>query len=252
MKNMIQHLIWTAVASAVALPALMAADGRSEQAEAGESAASTGQGPFAQIGFLRPRDGNTVDFEAGYTRHLEWHRQVKDPFVWYGWTIAAGERQRYLLYASFGHSASAFDNRVSPADDERDNVANIMPHAEFAGGGFYEFLPPLSRGTALGVPEATPLAELATVDLVPGSEEAFEKALRAGQTSAPDGTLWYRMIAGGAAPRYLRLRPRPSTSSILEGANERLLPDAVRPLIAGMTLEILSLRPTMSYGLPQR
>ena len=51
-------------------------------------------GPYARISILRPHDGDTVDFEAGYTRHLEWHRQVKDTWVWYGWTIWAGERQR--------------------------------------------------------------------------------------------------------------------------------------------------------------
>ena len=83
-----------------------------------------------------------------------------------------------------------------------------MPHAEFAGGGFYEFLPQLSRGT--GVPEPTVLAELTSVELVPGSEETFEKALRAAQSSLHGETLWYRMVAGGAAPRYMRLRPRPS------------------------------------------
>ena len=30
-------------------------------------------------------DGDTVDFEAGYSRHLDWHRQPKDTRTWYGW-----------------------------------------------------------------------------------------------------------------------------------------------------------------------
>jgi len=38
----------------------------------------TGRGPYARIAILRPHDGDTVDFEAGYIRHLEWHRQAKD------------------------------------------------------------------------------------------------------------------------------------------------------------------------------
>jgi hypothetical protein len=54
------------------------------------------RGPYARIALLRPHDGATVDFESGYIRHLDWHRQAKDPFVWYGWTIWAGERQRCL------------------------------------------------------------------------------------------------------------------------------------------------------------
>src|SRR5262245_35394589 len=98
-------------------------------------AAQTGpekeRGPYARIAFLRPHDGDTVDFEAGYIRHLEFHRQAGDTWTWYGWTIWAGERQRWLVYATFGHTAASLDRPVSPADDERDNVANVTPHAEF-------------------------------------------------------------------------------------------------------------------------
>lgn len=105
------------------------------------------KGPFARIAVLRPHDGDTVDFEAGYMRHLEWHRQAKDTWRWFGWTVWAGERQRWFVYATFGHNAADFDHPVDPANDERDNVANVTPHAQFAGNGLYEFLPALSRGT---------------------------------------------------------------------------------------------------------
>src|SRR5215510_10748035 len=80
------------------------------------------RGPYARIAFLRPHDGDTVDFEAGYIRHLEWHRQAKDTWTWYGWSIWASDRQRWFVYATFGHTAGDFDNPVPPADDERDNV----------------------------------------------------------------------------------------------------------------------------------
>jgi hypothetical protein len=62
-------------------------------------------------------------------------------------------------------------------------------------------------------------------------------------------TLWYRMVVGGTAPRYVRLRPRPSLSAILDGRSEQALPDGVNQLIAKTTVEILNLRPTMCYGL---
>ena len=75
--------------------------------------------PYARIAVLRPHDGHTVDFEAGYMRHLEFHREARDPWVWYGWTVWAGERQRWFVYASFGHSAKSLDNPVPPAEDER-------------------------------------------------------------------------------------------------------------------------------------
>src|SRR5436309_4866286 len=81
-------------------------------------------GPYARISVLRPHDGDTVDFEAGYIRHLDWHRQNKDTWTWYGWTVWAGERQRWFVYATFGHSAAEMDSPVDPAGDERDNIVN--------------------------------------------------------------------------------------------------------------------------------
>jgi hypothetical protein len=204
-------------------------------------------GPYARISVLRPHDGDTVDFEAGYIRHLEWHRQAKDTWTWYGWTVWAGDRQRWFVYATFGHSAAGLDGSVSPAEDERDNISNVTPHARFVGSALYEFLPGLSRGAAAPTPTAR--LELTTVDLATGAGKAFEAALGADQSGLRGETLWYRMIAGGVAPRYVRLRPRPNLSAILEGKSEQPLPDKVNDLIAKATIEILTLRPAMSYGL---
>jgi len=215
-------------------------------------AAQTERGPYARIAALRPHDGDTVDFEAGYIRHLEWHRQAKDPWAWYGWTVWAGERQRWFVYATFGHSAASLDSPVSPADDERDNVSNVTPHAEYLGNALYEYLPGLSHGPAsgMGEPQATARLELTIVDLHAGAEKAFEAALGADSSRLQGETLWYRMVAGGTAPRYVRLRPRPSLSAILEGRSEQALPNEASDSIAKTTVEVLTLRPAMSYGLP--
>jgi len=153
-----------------------------------------GRGPYARIAILRPHDGDTVDFEAGYIRHLEWHRQARDTWVWYGWSIWAGERQRWFVYATFGHSAASLDSPVAPAEDERDNILNVTPHAQYLGNALYEYLPGLSRGT--GEPQPTARLELTTVDLVPGAAKAFEAAQIAGQSTLQGETLWYRMVAG--------------------------------------------------------
>ncbi len=64
-------------------------------------------GPYARIAILRPHDGKTVDFEAGYLRHLDWHQKAGDKWSWYGWSIWAGERQRWFVYASFGHTSAS-------------------------------------------------------------------------------------------------------------------------------------------------
>jgi hypothetical protein len=209
--------------------------------------AQTEQGPYARIAILRPNDGHTVDFEAGYIRHLAWHQQAKDSWSWYGWTIWAGDRQRWFVYATFGHSASSLDSPVSPAEDERDNISNVTPHAQYLGNALYEFLPKLSRGT--GQPQPTTRLEFTTIEIVPGTEQAFEAALGAGQSKLRGETLWYRMVAGGTTPRYVRLRPRASLSAILDDSKEESLPDDVKHSIVKTTVEILNLRPTMCYGL---
>jgi hypothetical protein len=215
-------------------------------AAAGPSAAAE-PGPYARIAVLRPHDGDTVEFEAGYIRHLDWHKQAGDAWTWYGWTVSYGDRQRWFVYATFGHAAADFDNPVPPAEDERDNIANVTPHAEFVGNALYEFLPDCSRGSA--EPQATPRVEMTTVELAPGAAAAFERALRSRQSKLQHATLWYRMIAGGIAPRYVRLRPQASYSALAAAASEQSLPDDVSNLVAKQTTEILTLRPTMSYRL---
>jgi hypothetical protein len=39
-------------------------------------------------------------------------------------------------------------------------------------------------------------------------------------------------------------------AAVLDGRSEQALPDRVAPLVAKAAIEILSLRPTMSYNLP--
>lgn len=203
-------------------------------------------GPFARIAIMRALDGHAVDWEAGYIRHLEWHRQAKDPFGWYSYSVwASTERQRWIIYATFGHTAAELSNPVSPAEDERDNQLNVLPHAQFLGNAIYEFLPSASRGD--GVPAPTARAEYTTVELVKGSAamRAFEAALVAEQSKLRGETLWYRMVVGGEAPRYVRLRPRASLAAILDERADQSLPESVSGLIAKVTVETLNLRPDM-------
>ncbi len=202
-------------------------------------------GPFARIAMMRALDErHTVELEAGYVRHLEWHRQAKDTFGWYSYSVwASTERQRWIIYATFGHTAAELSNPVSPAEDERDTIINILPHVQFLGNAVYEFLPALSRGN--GVPTPTPRAEYTTVELNYGTGKVFEAALAAEQSKLQGETLWYRLVVGGNAPRYVCLRPRASLANILDERADRALPDKVNGLISKMTVETLNLRTNM-------
>jgi hypothetical protein len=200
--------------------------------------------PFARIAIMRALDGHAVEWEEGYIRHLDWHRQAKDPFAWYSYSVwASSERQRWIIYATFGHTAAELSNPVSPAEDERDNQLNVLPHAQFLGNWIYEFLPALSRGN--GVPTPTMRAELTTVAVMLGREKQFEGALAMRQSALKEETLWYRLVVGGDTPRYLRLCPRASLAAILDDPANRALPDSVTNLVSRVTVETLNLRPTM-------
>ena len=96
--------------------------------------------------------------------------------------------------------------------------------------------------------------EFTRVELVPGAGavKAFEAALGASRPGGEGETLWYRMVAGGPAPRYVRMRPMASLAALLAGSGEQALPEGARRLIARMTVEIWNLRPAMSLGLRTR
>jgi hypothetical protein len=208
--------------------------------------AQTERGPYARIAIMRALDGHDVEWEAGYVRHLEWHRQVKDPFHWYSYSVwASTGRQRWIVYATFGHAASSLSNPIAPADDDRDNLIHVLPHAQFLGNWIYEYLPALSRGSDTGVPTPTLRAELTTVEVRRGMGRSFEAALAAEQSGLAGETLWYRMVLGGDTTIYVRLRPRATLAAILDERAGQALPDKANALIAKMTVEILNLRPNM-------
>ena len=201
-------------------------------------------GPFARIAIFSALDGQAVEWEAGYIRHLEWHRQAKDAWAWYSYSVwSTPDRQRSIIYATFGHSATDLNNPVSPAEDERDTQINIVRHSHFIGNSIYEFLPVLSRGN--GVPTPTLRVEYTTVEVKPGASRSFEDALAAEQPKLRGETLWYRLVAGGSTPCYVRLRPRANLGVILEERADQALPEKVNELISRTTTEILNLRPNM-------
>jgi hypothetical protein len=140
---------WIGVVGAALLVAAVLPRLLTSQTQAGQA-----PGIYARIAILRAMDGHSVDWEAGYIRQLEWHRQAKDPLAGYSYSVwASTERQRWIIHATFGHTAAELSH--------------------------YEFLPSRSRGK--GVPTPTARAEYTTADLNCGTGRAFEAALAAEQ-----------------------------------------------------------------------
>jgi hypothetical protein len=64
---------------------------------------------LARIVVIQPKLGKAAEFQAGYKRHLEWHRRNRDPWQWYGWTFVLGDRLGQFMDGTFGHTSSELD-----------------------------------------------------------------------------------------------------------------------------------------------
>jgi hypothetical protein len=60
-----------------------------------------------------------------------------------------------------------------------------------------------------------------------------------------EATLWYRLVAGGRVPRYLRLRPRPRVSAVTEGAHDQVLAQA-NSVVTRVRVELLVSQPSLT------
>ena len=206
-------------------------------------AAQAGKGPYMVLGALRRLEGHDFAFDTGVARHWKWHRDHRDPYVWYAWNARFGERVGALVFATFNHSASSLDSAVSPGEDWANWRVTGAPHSEFTNLETYRYLPELSRGT--GDPGPAILLEFTTVDVSPAEASAFEARLKAGQPSLKEETLWYRLVTGGQVPRYLRLRPRSRLSAVIEKADDQVLAPA-NSMITRIRVELLVTEPSLT------
>jgi len=213
-------------------------------------AASLGTAPIARaqeanlarIVVIKPKPGQNAEFEAGYKRHLEWHRRNQDPWQWYGWTFVLGERLGQFMDGTFGHTAAGFDSAIKPAEDGADNAINVTPYADFVSHGVYERLDALSRGTPL--PDTSPFLVLNTYHVVHGQESAFERAWQRVSSKANiERATWYKLRLGGTGSQYILMRPATSFGAAAA------LPALEFPagIIERSTTELLRYQPALSY-----
>ena len=62
------------------------------------------RGDVSQVYFVEPKAGETLQWEAAYGKHVEWHESKKDTWSWPVWEIITGERAgHYAIGTSFHH-----------------------------------------------------------------------------------------------------------------------------------------------------
>lgn len=188
---------------------------------------------LARVTVIVPKD--PPRFEAGYRRHLEWHRRHADRWTWLGWTVVSGDRLGWFVDGTFDRTAQEIDAPVAPAEDSADNEINVAPHATFASSSFFARR---SAEPALATLRA-PFQIAATCTVRPGRAADFQKAVNA----IPAPKLALELASGGERPTWMILRP---AASLAESLETGWLPDtdAAEPC----RVETLRFREDLSYA----
>jgi len=170
-----------------------------------------GEGAFL-FGYY-PKANQIKQFEEGYKKHLEWHRNKKDQLVWYAWYVQTGTRLGLFIDGTFGTSFSDFDNRVDMPEDRKDFAETTAPFADINFRKIYQLKNELSSGNLLEERNPSNSIEVFYFIIQPGKENQFEKIFSTLSEKflkiddSPNYTL-YILLSGGTHSEYMLMVPR--------------------------------------------
>jgi hypothetical protein len=171
-----------------------------------------------------------AQFDAGYQKHLAWHRTHADPLVWYGWTVTHGPRMGMFIDGSFGAPFAAFDKRVAPADDAKDAERTFGAFGDPAFRAVYRVRRDLSTDTPLELWQPTSMVEVRVYKLKLGKAAQFEQIVKrmraiAEKSDGPGVYTWYEGVGGTATPEFMLMVARDGWASFdgAPGDLERVL-----------------------------
>lgn len=203
-----------------------ARDDSTQDASARKGAAASTQtrstrdsGDAAHLFVYRVHPGEQKNFDEGYRTHLGWHRDQRDPVVWYGWYVAKGDQHVGLFVdGSFGAPFSEVDQRVKPGEDLADADRTFGRFADTAYRSSFRVRREFSSGLPLEQWRPSRLVQVFHYTLKPGGQARFERALRtlrdalSRDRNAPVHT-WYERVTGGAVPGYMLMVARENWAS---------------------------------------
>lgn len=214
-------------------------------------AADAPRGDAAFLFAYEPKPEQQDAFDAGYRRHLEWHRQHHDPLPWYGWYVATGDRTGMFVDGSFGITFAAFDNRVEPRQDGANFAETTAAYGDTAYRKILRLMPRLGTATRLEDRKPSSQVEVVTYLVTPGRTAVFETCLEklAAALAGRVEFTAYRQLSGGTQPAYLLMFPRNGFGYFDENAaslealiRTHLDTDAGRDLLALLSQAVRSTR----------
>lgn len=170
-------------------------------------------GDAAHLFAYIPRENDKARFDEGYRAHLDWHRDKRDPLVWYGWYVANGERVGMFIDGSFGAPFAAFDQRVDPKNDAADAVRTFVPFATDAFRTTYRVRREFSTGFPLEQWQPSTSVQVFHYTVRAGTQARFENVLQAvretlGHMEHAPAHTWYELVVGGGTPGYMLMIAR--------------------------------------------
>lgn len=202
-----------------------------------------------------------ASFEAGYRRHLDWHRSQEDSLSWFGWDVIVGPRPGLFVDGVFGVPFRALDARVDPAGDQADAAENVLPHADPVSREMVALRPDLSSATPLREGAPTPFVQVVSYAVDPAGIETVEATLAALREEASGGELLpytvYERVAG-ARPGFVLMIWRDRLATFDEHARnpdrafhrivgERLRADGSESPLEAASSEIWLYRRDLTY-----
>jgi len=132
--------------------------------------------PLAFTFAYAPKSSPT-DLANGYKKHLEWHIEINDPILWYGWFVVEGDRLDHFIDGAFDITGTEFDSRPDPAGDAKDATANFSPTATPLYRHVNRLREDLSTSRFLEDRNPSPLMQVVYYHVRPGKQVVFESAL---------------------------------------------------------------------------
>ena len=115
-------------------------------AAGGLTAAEDEPGLVSKSHLIIVKPDRSLEFEAAYRQHLEWHTNNNDPWPWHTWQIVNGDNLGQYIIRTHGHRWEDFDAAPELRKaDSTDFMAKVAPFIHKMSSVLGEFDPTISN-----------------------------------------------------------------------------------------------------------
>ena len=102
------------------------------------------RGDVTQVHFVKPKAGETLQWEAAYGKHVEWRKSKNDTWSWPVWEIITGERAGHYAIGTFFHHWKDLERGDLGAEDNTHARETLDRYTESATMEVWRYRPGVS------------------------------------------------------------------------------------------------------------